>query len=206
MHGIEWLNRPGTVGESEADRIPFEDLRLSTEVLCEKHSISRTTAWRWRDAAGIKKFGPPDPIEQLAETDKAYLAGLIDADGCITVLKTRRTAYPSVCVAQTKFDALEWMAEKLGATVSFHARSREDRGGYHREQMIVRLHGARAQLLCKAILPYLKIKRRQAEIVIGFPCDVRDRGLTEDINAIRFEMLAEIQGLNEHHSGKKGES
>ena len=105
-------------------------------------------------------------------------------------------------MAQTEFKALEWMGLKLRATVSYHIRPRQSAMGYHREQMIVRLHGARAQLFCRTILPYLKIKKRQAEIVCRFPCDMRGKGISEEVNDIRFAMRAEIQGLN---GGRRGE-
>lgn len=176
--------------------IPVKDLQLSTDELCKKHDISKTTAWRWRDAANIKKYGDIKLIELLSETDKAYLAGLIDADGYITIKKVRKTAYPEIGIAQTKFDALEWMATKLNATVSFHTKSKTSKYGYHKMQMIVRVHGVKAQLLCNALLPYLKIKRRQAEIIRQFPCDAHKTGITNEINKVRFSMLEEIQFLN----------
>jgi len=176
---------------------PREDLRnLDTQSLCDKYGISTTTVWRYRNRAGIKDFGPPDSIKSLSETDKAYLAGLIDADGCITIKTCRGTAYPGVGVAQTDFQALEWMADKLDATVSYHTRRKEGKSGYHRRQMIVRLHGARAQLLCKAILPYLKIKKRQAELVLQFPCDMRSNGLDDATNGLRLELQVQVQKLN----------
>lgn len=184
---------------------PTSDLKtLGTKALCQKYDISYATARRYRMEAGIEEFGPPDPITLLSETDKAYLAGLIDADGHIVIKTVRDTAYPGIGVNQTDFQALEWMADKLKATVSFHTRRRKGKkGGYHREQMIVRLHGARAQLLCAAILPYLKIKKRQAEIVLRFPCDTRrNGGLSEDINTVRFELQTEIHKLNQR--GKDG--
>lgn len=185
---------------------PISDLRnLSTKALCEKYNISQTTAWRYRDKAGIEEHGPPDPISFLSETDKAYLAGLIDADGHISLKTVRDTVYPGVGVNQADFQALEWMADKLKATVSFHTRRRDDKDGYHRKQMIVRLHGIRAQLLCAAILPYLKIKKRQAEIVLRFPCDTRKSGgLSDSINAIRFKLQSEIHKLNQRGRKKDG--
>ena len=177
---------------------PLSDLRnLSTEILCEKYNISCTTVWRYRDKADVKAYRPPDAISLTSETDKAYLAGLIDADGYITIKTTRRTVYPEVGIAQTKFEALEWLADKFDANVSRHTRRREGRSGYHKMQMIVRFHGSRAQLLCKTILPYLKIKKRQAEIILRFPCDARDKGLSDEINAIRFELQSEIHKLNQ---------
>jgi len=176
---------------------PISDLKnLSTKALCEKHNISQTTAWRYRDKIGIKKYGPPDPIFSLSETDKAYLAGLIDADGHIIIKTTRNTAYPGIGVNQAKFQALEWMADKLNATVSYHTRHREDKFGFHKKQMIVRLHGTRAQLLCKAILPYLKIKKRQAEIILMFPCDMRSSNLDDKTNRLRLKLQAQMQELN----------
>jgi len=184
-------------------RVLVKDLKLSTEKLCQKYNISKTTAWRWRKVTGIKDFGSCDCIELISETDKAYLAGLIDADGYITIKKTRNTFYPNVGVAQTKFEALEWMAEKLNATVSFHTRKHKGKPGYHLKQMIVRLHGTRAQLLCRVLLPYLKIKRKQAEIILRFPCDMRSTGLTPEINILRATMRNEIQGMNGGSRGKE---
>ena len=169
---------------------------LDTLSLCKKYNISTTTAWRYRQRADIHDFGPPDPIKSLSETDRAYLAGLIDADGYITIQSTRNTAYPNVGIAQADFQALEWMADRLDATVSHHMRPRAGKNGYHRRQMIVRLHGTRAQLLCEAMLPYLKIKRRQAEIVLRFPCDMRSSRLDEKTNQLRLKLQSQVQTLN----------
>ena len=187
---------------------PTSDLRiLSTEALCKKYNISYATARRYRMKAGIEEFGPPDPITLISETDKAYLAGLIDADGHISLKTVRGTVYPGVGVNQADFQALEWMADKLKATVSFHTRCRDDKNGYHRKQMIVRLHGVRAQRLCAAILPYLKTKKRQAEIVLRFPCDTRKSGgLSEDINTFRFELQSEIHKLNQRGKNEQNKN
>lgn len=176
---------------------PVEELQhLSTQDLCKKYSVSDSTIRRYRKRASLENCGPPDPILAISETDKAYLAGLIDADGHIIIKATRNTAYPGIGVNQTDFQALEWMADLLRGTVAFHTRRRTGSNGFHRKQMIVRLHGRRAQLLCKTILPYLKIKREQAKIVLQFPCDTRSTGLSEDVNQLRFALKSKMHKLN----------
>lgn len=170
--------------------------------LCKKYSISKTTIWRYRREAGLSvcDCGKPDPIELLSETDKAYIAGLIDADGYISMKGKLNTAYPIIGISQSDFQALEWMANTISANTSRHTQRMEGKSGWHREQLIIRISGRRAMLLCKKILPYLKIKRRQAELILTCPYGIKGKVVDDEkrlrVHKKRLALLKEVQAIN----------
>lgn len=143
----------------------------------------------------------PDLIEGLSETDCAYLAGLIDGEGSIFVMKHRdKTFYPAVSICMTHPGALSWMANALGLTASLVRRTPE---GW-RDQLSVRVHGKRAIRLCERILPHLKVKRLQAEMILSFPADERRAPgvlLDKEVNATRASLREQINALNSRGSG-----
>lgn len=66
-------------------------------------------------------------------------------------------------------------------------------------QYILHVHGKRAKLLCELLLPYLRVKRQQAELIVRFPCDRRAGGgvrLGPDIIALRQSLRDAMTVLN----------
>lgn len=47
------------------------------------------------------KLKPKHPITKLTETEKAYIAGLIDGEGAIYVANCRNTCYPTISISMT---------------------------------------------------------------------------------------------------------
>lgn len=148
---------------------------------------------------------PPDPIFTLTLEEKAYLAGLIDADGSIYVAAVgpcrKKTVYPIVCVAMTHKGVITWMAERLQAgTVKLHNHTNLRRHPHLKPQYRTQLFGKRARLLCIAILPYMKVKHEQARLVITFPVDARIAPGVKiersEINKVRFALRDQINALN----------
>lgn len=140
----------------------------------------------------------PDPLLSIEATDLAYIAGIIDGEGtiCCMAHATGKTCYPSVSVSMTDFYVIEWIAQKWNATAS-KLRSRHPN---YRPQLLVRLTGERALLVCKLLVPYLKVKRRQAELVQMFPMRGRvGPGVKisdTDLNDRRFALRDQINSLN----------
>ena len=101
-----------------------------------------------------------------------------------------------VKITQVRDKAIGWLAEKWGVTVS-KAPRRDPR---YKPQVFVRLSGERVRLLCERLLPYLKVKRRQAELIQTFPLEARlGRGVRivgTGINEVRFALRDQINGLN----------
>lgn len=96
----------------------------------------------------------------------AYLAGVIDSDGFITasssVRKGRVYTAPRIGISGTRREPHDLAASIYGGTV----RAYEPKGdrAHHRTQYQWVLEGDSAALVIAALLPYLLVKQRQAEL------------------------------------------
>ncbi len=56
-------------------------------------------------------------MNDLSECDAAYLAGLVDADGTITVTRTHsnENRHPALSISNTDIGLLKFVSEKVGA-------------------------------------------------------------------------------------------
>ena len=120
----------------------------------------------------------------MRDIDLAYLAGVIDSDGSIMirrrsyevrVLRNAQNVQYAECIAvhQTEPEAIELFKEVFGGTTYLEKRSR--RKPQHRPQHIWMVTHRQAAIVAKALLPYLRIKRRQGEIVLALR-EVKNRG------------------------------
>lgn len=139
----------------------------------------------------------PDPLLSLTETERAYMAGLIDGEGSISCLwhAKGKTCYPVLTVAMTDFGVIEWLGAKWHVAVSRMPR----RGEGYLPQVFVRISGHRVKLLCSLLLPYLHVKRRHAELIDDFPLDERKAPgvkLSAAIYQRRSELRAQVNALN----------
>ena len=105
-------------------------------------------------------------IQKLTELDLAYIAGFIDGDGSINCQIIRRQDYKlkfqilfSLTVFQktTRHWVVLWFAKKIGLGT---VRKRPD--GMSEYSLV----GHSVKNLLIALLPFLKVKRRQALLVI----------------------------------------
>ena len=138
---------------------------------------------------------PPDLITELSESEAAYIAGLIDGEGSIYVMRTASTCYPAVSIVMTHRDVIHWLAARLGISACRVVR-KEPRWA---DQWTARIHGSRAQLLCQRMLPHLRVKRLQAELLLTFPGEERrGRGvfLAADVQKRRAALRQQINKLN----------
>ncbi len=106
-------------------------------------------------------------IQKLTELDLAYMAGFIDGDGCINCQIIRRQDYKlkfqirfSLTVYQKtkRHWVVIWFDKKIGLGT---VRKRSDGMS---EYSLVGPHSVKNVLI--ALLPFLKVKRRQALLVI----------------------------------------
>jgi len=105
----------------------------------------------------------------------AYCAGVIDSDGCVTIKKRRiheTTARKSagvnlsatVFVRQVESGAVDLLLATFGGTIRVHGPSTP--GGRDLYQWAV--SNRKAVAAARAILPFLRIKKKQAEILLEF--------------------------------------
>ena len=117
----------------------------------------------------------------MKKTDLAYLAGIFDGEGCIVIhdrqwiTKTgikRIGFYPEICVASTN----EWIIQQLKFAFGGNVYLRKK--GTTRAQPIWawQTTSKKATSCLKALLPYLRLKRRQAELAIEMENRRRPRG------------------------------
>lgn len=103
------------------------------------------------------------PHIELEERDLGYVAGLVDGEGSITLSKLKRGGWSSCTVISNKNVAmLRWIKSKIGVGRVYLS---------NRERKVYELRLARNSdqiALLETILPCLKVKRKDAELVLQF--------------------------------------
>lgn len=137
--------------------------------------------------------------------EAAYFAGILDGEGSITVrvLKPRSeqsapNVVPRVAVAMTHRPTLDALAERYGGTVIL--RSAAERTTHRRPVFVweARGHGL-AKCLCD-VLPYLRIKRTQAEAALALyerrQTPMRPGSVTGEELAARMALAETVREAN----------
>lgn len=150
-------------------------------------------------------------LMQPTAVDLAYAAGLIDGEGTIGITylkpnwaagdKSRRRRSPLIkgqmAVSMCDGDAVPWLRDLFGGSLNVY----KPVNPAHRPQTRWSLQGSACAPVCALLLPYLKVKHRQAELVVAYYADPRfvfKRRASipaEEINA-RLEYVAAIRNLS----------
>ena len=152
-----------------------------------------------------------------SEVDRAYLAGIIDGEGCIHLGK-REVAHPvrwsgrgrkptswarfdgKVHVVNTDMRLLEWLhARWPGRFITSRPPSPNQKGGVRCKPSHALYWGSRlAKPVLEEALPFLVLKREQAEILLAFIQTLGNRGtpLSVDTYRAREVMHARMAELN----------
>lgn len=141
------------------------------------------------------------------QLDLAWAAGFLDGEGCFTLVKMSGATNPSqrslyVGASQSTREPLEKLQSLFGGKLSIRSRP-TDKGTV----MHVWLLGQRSAVVAEFIpqvLPYLVVKRREAEILLEFAATVRRRGrprrgvtdsTSQDEIATRMRLIAEMDTI-----------
>ena len=142
----------------------------------------------------------------MSEKELAYLASIIDGEGCIAI-HTRgpgnrgaitRAYVSALKVSNNDIRLLEWIKQKTErGTIYSEKRIRKNRRPSHSWTC-----SARASVdVLQAVYPYLVIKREQADLVFKFRQTFEPRycrgGVPGDINAARKGYFTALKEL--HH-------
>jgi len=104
-----------------------------------------------------------ETIPELPETFWAYFAGFIDGEGSITMCQNG----PRLIVSNNHRDTLEWFKNSLGGFGSITTNGKCNNLNY----------GSNAiRAILPKVIPYLRIKRKRAEILLGYLKTVVPRG------------------------------
>jgi hypothetical protein len=120
----------------------------------------------------------PDSI--ISEVDFAYAAGLIDGEGHIAAtshktksrgrsISTKGKPYihrdSRISMSLTTKEPLDWLLEKFGGTVYFRPMAKKK---WKNQWTWVALGNESKEVLLKGIIPHLKIKQRQAALLLEY--------------------------------------
>lgn len=137
--------------------------------------------------------------------DLAYAAGIIDGEGCIvgkrgtSRFRGQYTYNVSILVGMTDFEAVDWLFTTFGGYIYTYQ--------YSNRRPIRRWgkDGAACQEFLKLVLPYLKVKRDQAQAAIDFPFRGRcgRRGRTQEFIDQQAVVYQQLRDLKTSTKGRK---
>jgi hypothetical protein len=137
------------------------------------------------------------------DTDIAYLAGLIDGEGTIScssqTLKTGQIALNKVLsIFNTNLVLISWITTRFGGVV--HSRKRKT---IWKEEHQVKWPVAEAVKILELTLPYLVIKREQAEIFLALHETKTGSVVSNELHEYRQRLVDRSQELNKRGCNKK---
>lgn len=137
----------------------------------------------------------------------AYIAGIIDGEGCISVSKqsTREgkprestTHSPKIIISNTDARLFIWLRDVLGVC-NVHPTSNSRMSDSYRECWSLYLAGSNCDRLLIAVLPYLVLKREQALLCLGFRqigISRQGKALPENVVDMREAVYQRVKSLN----------
>jgi len=136
----------------------------------------------------------------IPETEWAYLAGIIDGEGCIYIHKWRDKGkyfgYTLVLhISNTDYSLIRWIRERFGGIVYTRKRRRKTKNTHS----IQLLHGT-ANFILGKVYPYLVLKREQARVAFAFRATYKKgnaAGLNNEIIKERNRLIQEMHKLNQ---------
>lgn len=133
----------------------------------------------------------------LEEVEKAYIAGIIDGEGTITLTRHHRneTPAPNVSISNNDLTLLHWIKRKVGGTIITKGKKKQ----HHKESYTWHLRFDKAIGLLNEIRDYLIIKRQHADLIIAKYKSVTHRTgkYTPEMLKKKAELVAEIRRLNQ---------
>lgn len=121
--------------------------------------------------------------------DPRYVAGFVDADGCIQFTRQKETILPRVLVTNTDREILEDLQRQYGGDIS--QLSVTKRKPLWKPCWCWRIANDKAVKLVREIEPYLRLKHPQALLVFGFAEAAPGRGKGKHWDAETREFLFE---------------
>ena len=128
---------------------------------------------------------------------RAYMAGFFDGEGCVTISRphSRSNYQLEVNIGNTNREVLEWIQRNYGGRL--HALRKPT---YYKPYSVWQVSGEEAIHFLQLVLPFLKVKREEAELAIRFPLwgrQGRGHNIPEEVKHERQELSDAIRGIRE---------
>lgn len=132
----------------------------------------------------------------LREVEKAYLAGIVDGEGTVTLIKHHQneTPMPTVSVANNNLQLLEWIKSKVGGIIV----SKKKRLTHHNDSFAWSVRQDRAIRFLNEIKQYLIVKKQQADLITTMYKAVTHRAgkYTPEMRVMKEDLVNKIRVLN----------
>lgn len=143
----------------------------------------------------------------MKETEKAYLAGLIDADGSITFSAKDHgrgiRAQALIIVVNSNYEIIEYLKETTGYGCAYETKAKptrpdQDQSNWNKVHRF-QVTGKNALDLCRKIYPYLRIKKAQADLLLQYSVRGVDfkQQRTDEQKAKDARLVTEMRTLNQ---------
>ena len=133
----------------------------------------------------------------MTSEEKAYIAGIIDGEGTVTLSRAHVNEMPApkVSVANNSLQLLSWIKNKVGSGVVIQ-RSR--RAPQHGIAYVLDISDNAALSLLSEVKEYLIIKKRHAELITSRYKAVTPRNgkYTSELLVGKMKLVSEIRKLN----------
>ena len=143
---------------------------------------------REQSNAIFRKCGlSPLPVEETNNVEVEWLAGLLDAEGCFKVHKTRGYTYPQIQLEMTCKDIVSsvsiWLNKNV-AKAQYSGKGRPEQAisvltrkaptSRRKDSYSVQINGRRACNLATMLLPYMKNKSKMSDVgrLLSLPCSI----------------------------------
>jgi len=169
--------------------------KVSGGTICnklKKYNIKRRT-----DSYGSFKPFPTLTLDKLAETDKAYLAGLIDGEGSIHAYLGKAHIFNTkVAICNTHKPTIDWVQQQINGHIQTTLKGYQYNRNHNKNCATVFISKIPdIKILLLAVLPYLKIKKEQATIMLRICNNYINKALNGIKNSITEEDFNNIKQL-----------
>lgn len=134
----------------------------------------------------------------MSEVEKAYIAGILDGEGTITLTKKHKnqTPSPQISVSNNSLALLQWIQSKVGCGRMVPKKKRSE---HHNQSYIWYLDNVQKGIaFLNEIKDFLRLKRRQAELIVDNYKRVTPRNgrYTKEGYQQKMALVGEIHKLN----------
>jgi len=133
----------------------------------------------------------------LVELERAYVAGIVDGEGTVTLMKYHKneTPIPYVSVANNNLQLLEWIKHRCGGLIA----SKKKYKPHHSDSYVWSVHYDRALRFLKEIVKYLIVKKPQTTLILSKYKSVTHRAgkYTPEMLSNKMKLVARIRELNQ---------
>lgn len=99
----------------------------------------------------------------LSEVELAYIAGIVDGEGCISMYRQNTTYFPRLNVVNTNRDLAEYLKKRLGGVIMERKRVKL----CWKDSYEWQVQHQKAIDTVRMLLPYLLLKKEQALVFVA---------------------------------------